>query len=111
MGHACHHLDRLKPFQYRYQPKGVPAPVKGTSTLNQGGACHSPLLKPVYASWLSFRSLALSNLHFRKAVLKESIQLGEELGEELEELIEAFEAGDYQGRSDRSEANLQGIHP
>lgn len=37
----CHLLDRLRPFQYRYKVGAPPLPVKGTSTLNPGGVCHT----------------------------------------------------------------------
>ena len=41
VGRKCHLLDRLRPFQYRYKPGAPPAPVPGTSTLDQGGVCHT----------------------------------------------------------------------
>ena len=41
VGRRCHLLDRLRPFQYRYKSAGPPVAVPGTSTLSQGGACHS----------------------------------------------------------------------
>ena len=92
----CHLLDRLRPFQYTYRVSRPPLPVQGTSTLDQGGVCHTgravDLTPSIKAKLTTTRCVKSSETNVNIKVICEdgtTQTLSKELSTPLDKMVQA----------------------